>query len=121
MNSNKMKRSSYRPIRRRNKRIYQRSIKDAKKRKRLFFFFLILVILLLIFIPGHNGLIKLTAKRLKIQKLHNEIENLKIRIELVRAKIARSKNPEYIKRYAHDRYGMVPKSDTLKDKTPSNP
>lgn len=51
-----------------------------------------------------------------VQKLHNEIENLKTRIELVRAKTERADDPEYIKRYAYDRYGMIPKSesDTIK-------
>ncbi len=109
-----MKRSSYRPIRREPKRIYAGSSRNPKKHKRLIFFLLILAVLILIFVPGHNGLINLTAKRLKIQKLHNEIEKLKIRIELVRAKIDKTKDPEFIKRYAQDRYNMVPKSDTIK-------
>ena len=61
--------------------------------------------------PGHNGLVKITGKKLRIQKLHNEIENLRTQIELVRAKIDRTNNPEYIKHYAHDRYGMVPKNE----------
>jgi cell division protein FtsB len=72
-------------------------------------------------VPGHNGLINLTLKRLKIQKLHNEIENLKIKIELVRAKIDKTNDPEYIKRYAYDRYGMVPRTDTLNIKTQQSP
>lgn len=94
--------------------MYQRSVKDSRKRKRLFLLLLILGILIIIFIPGHNGLINLARKKFKIQKLHNEIENLKIRIELVRSKIEKSKDKEFIKRYVQDRYNMVPKSDTTK-------
>lgn len=109
-----MKRQTFKPIRRNEKRIYQRSVKVSKKRKRLFILLLILGILIIIFIPGHNGLINLARKKFKIQKLHNEIENLKIRIELVRSKIDKSKDPEFIKRYAKDRYNMVPKSDSAK-------
>jgi cell division protein FtsB len=111
-----MKRTVYKPIRRQPKRIYAHSTRNPKKRKRLFFFLLILIILILIYVPGHNGLIKITGKKLRISKLHNEIENLKVRIELVRTKTERADDPEYIKRYAYDRYGMIPKSesDTIK-------
>ena len=109
-----MKRPAYKAIRRQPKRIYTHSTRNPKKRKRLFLFLLVLGILMLIFIPGHNGLIKLAAKQIQIQKLHNEIEDLKMRIELVRAKVDRTKDPKYIIRYAHDRYGMIPKPDTIK-------
>lgn len=116
-----MKRRYYKPVQRQPKRIYARSMRNPKRRKRFFFFCLILIFLIVIFVPGHNGLITLTAKRLKIQKLKNEIENLKIKIELVRAKIDKTKDPEYIRRYAYDRYRMVPKTNTLKYKTPQAP
>jgi cell division protein FtsB len=109
-----MKRKTYKPIRRSQKRVYTHSVKKKNRSKRLFLFFLILFVLGLIFVPGHNGLIKLAAKQLWIRKLHGEIENLKMRIELVRAKVAQASDPEFIKRYAHDRYGMIPKQDTLK-------
>ena len=109
-----MKRPSYKAIRREPKRIYTHSTRNPKKRKRLFLFLLVLGILMFIFLPGHNGLIQLAAKKLKILKLHNEIENLKMKIELVRAKVDRTKDTSYIKRYARDRYGMIPKPDTSK-------
>jgi cell division protein FtsB len=107
-----MRRTVYKPIRRQPRRIYAHSNRNPKKRKRLIFFLLILIVLILIFVPGHNGLIKITGKKLRIQKLHNEIENLKVKIELVRAKTDRANDPEYIKQYVHDRYGMIPKSES---------
>jgi len=108
-----MKKHSYKPIRRQPKRFYSHTVRKAKRRRRFFIFFLIIFILGVIFIPGHNGVIKLMAKQLRIRRLRHEIENLKIKIELVRAKVDRTNDPEFIKRYAYDRYGMVPKQDTL--------
>lgn len=99
----------YKPIRREPKRIYARSIRNPRKRRRLFLLLLILGILMLIFLPGHNGLIKLISKQFEVKKLRREIEDLKIKIELVRAKIERTNDPEFIKRYAFDRYRMIPK------------
>ncbi|MEO0092693.1 MAG: septum formation initiator family protein [candidate division WOR-3 bacterium] len=115
-----MKRKLYKPIRRREKRIYTHSVRHHKKLRRLILLSLILGLLLLIFLPGHNGLISLAAKRLEIQRLHNEIERLKIEMELIQAKIAKTEDPRFIKRYAYEHYGMIPKSDTL-NPTPKPP
>lgn len=73
----------------------------------------IFIILFFFFVPGPNGLYKVVTKSYKIHRLQKEIENLKIKAELVESKIAKGNNPEYLRKYLIDYYKMVPK-DSVK-------
>ncbi len=66
----------------------------------------------MIFVPGPNGLIKVIHKTHRKQQLHNEIEGLKIKAELIESKIVKGQNPEYIRKYLMDYYEMVPKDSS---------
>jgi cell division protein FtsB len=88
--------------------------KPPKERKRIIFMVsLVIVLLIIFFVPGPNGLVKVLYKTYKKQRLHNEIEQLKIKAELIEAKIAKGQNEEYLRKYLKDNYQMVPK-DSVK-------
>jgi cell division protein FtsB len=81
-----------------------------KQRKRNFIFALaLLVILVVVFVPGPNGLYKVLNKSYKIRQINREIENLKIKAELIESKIAKGHDPQYLKKYLMDYYQMAPK------------
>ncbi len=87
----------------------------SKHRKRNIIFSLAIVfILFIIFVPGPNGLYKVLTKSHKIHRLNQEIENLKIKAELVESKIAKGHDPQYLKKYLMDYYKMVPKDSASK-------
>lgn len=83
----------------------------ANKRK-LLVAFSILFVLVMMFVPGPNGLIKVIQKTHRKQQLHNEIENLKIKAELIESKIAKGQNTKYMRKYLIDCYEMVPKDSS---------
>lgn len=65
--------------------------------------------MVLFFVPGPNGLAKVISKTIKKQWMHNEIEQLKIKAELIESKISKGQNEEYLRKYLIDNYKMVPK------------
>lgn len=93
------------------KRYRNHQIHKTRKRS-LFIVFLIFVVLVIIFVPGPNGLIKVIHKSYKIDQLRNEMENLKIKAELLESKISKGQNPEYLRKYLIDYYKMVPKDSS---------
>jgi len=83
----------------------------ARKRK-LIIVLSVLLLLVVVFAHGPNGLVKVITKTYKKQKLYNEIENLKIKAELIESKIAKGQNPEYLRKYLTDYYKMVPQDSS---------
>lgn len=84
------------------------------KRKKILLPLFILFILGVIFIPGPNGLVKVIYKNYRKQRLHREIEQLKIKAELIEAKISRGNDEQYMHKYLEDNYNMVPKDSAKK-------
>jgi len=83
------------------------------KRRKIVVTLIALTLLGIIFIPGPNGLARVLYKNYKKQQLHKRIEQLKIKAELIEAKIDKGQNEEYLRKYLHDNYNMVSK-DSLK-------
>lgn len=84
------------------------------KRKKMFFFLVIIIGLGSIFVPGPNGLAKVIYKSYKKQQLQRQIEQFKIKAELIEAKIARGKDENYLRKYLQDNYNMVSKDSIEK-------
>ena len=91
---------------------YHYQEKPKPNKLKLLVFLSILLILVIVFVPGHNGLIKIIYKSHKVHKLYNENENLKIKVELIEAKIAKVQNPEFLKKYMKDNYQIVTKDSS---------
>ncbi len=85
------------------------------KKKKILIPLLLVIIVGVLFIPGSNGLAKVLSKNYRKQQLEKQIERLKIKAELIEAKIARAQDPTYLRQYLRDNYGMVPK-DSMLDK-----
>lgn len=91
---------------------YRYQAKPKPSKLKLVFFLSILFILIIVFVPGHNGLVKVLNKSYQINKIHRENENLKIKAELIELKIAKGQDPEYLKKYLRDCYQMVSKDSS---------
>ncbi|MEO0075310.1 MAG: hypothetical protein ABIK31_04285 [candidate division WOR-3 bacterium] len=87
------------------KRIGERP-KDRKKK--LIIYLSIFFLVVAFFIPGPNGLARVIYKYYQKQCLHKDIEQLKIKAELIQAKINKSKDERYLKKYLQDNYQMIP-------------
>jgi cell division protein FtsB len=91
---------------------YHHRIKPKPNKLKLLVFISMLFVLVIVFVPGHNGLIKILTKSYKIHKLYNENERLKIKAELIESKIAKAQNPEFLKKYMRDNYQIVLKDSS---------
>ncbi len=94
------------------RRRYNFETTPKTKRKNLLIGLAISVFLLLFFMPGPNGLVKVIYKSYKKQKLYKEIEQLKIKAELIQSKIAKAQNDEYLRKFLRDYYYPVSKDST---------
>jgi cell division protein FtsB len=83
------------------------------KRKKIMIFLFFFVLLGAVFLPGPNGLVRVLYKNYKKKQFHKQIEQLKIKAELIEAKIDKGHNEEYLRKYLQDNYNMVLK-DSLK-------
>lgn len=82
------------------------------KKKRLIIYLSIIFLIVALFIPGHNGLARVIYKYYQKQCLRKDIEQLKIKAELIQAKINKGSDDRYLKRYLQDNYQMIP-ADTV--------
>jgi cell division protein FtsB len=78
------------------------------RKRRLIIGLSLLLLLIVVFAHGPNGLVKVIYKTYQKHKLYNDIENLKIKAELIESKTAKGQNPEYLRKYLIDYYKMVP-------------
>lgn len=91
-------------------RPYYRSSQPQLKffsRKRLLLLVFIITIFALIFIPGPTGVFRIIKNELKLKRLNREIEQLKVRIELLNAKKKETENPEYVKKFLGDYFNNI--------------
>ncbi len=58
-------------------------------------YLLIIVAIFLIYLPGPNGLVRLIKREMARRKLVSEIQDLRIKNILLRAKLRRLSSPEY--------------------------
>lgn len=80
----------------------------SSRKSRFMMILLIFIPLLIILLQQPNGLIHVLMKSYRRHQLAKEIEDYKIKAELLESKIAKSRNPEYVKKYLMDYYKMVP-------------
>lgn len=68
----------------------------------------IMLLILVAFLFNPSGIVKLLYQKSTIKKMSNEIEQLKLKAELIEAKIDKVNNDEYLKKFLQDFCKFVP-------------
>ncbi|MEO0071972.1 MAG: hypothetical protein ABIK10_00835 [candidate division WOR-3 bacterium] len=92
---------------------FQKKLKQRRYQKRgrinsMLIIWGITVLILMVFLFNPSGIVRLLYQKSTIKKMSNEIEQLKLKAELIEAKLDKVNNDEYLKKFLQDFCKFVP-------------